>query len=70
MNIQLSKPALKYINSQDKPTKQRLKQALEDLSKDTPIGDIAPLVNNPPFFRLRVDELLSDKTKNNKEDTP
>ena len=54
MKIKLEKQALKYINSQDRPTRERFKSALEGLSKDPPEGDIVPLVNQPPFQRLRV----------------
>ena len=54
MKVKIEKQALKYINSQDKPTRERFRSALERLSKDPPEGDIVPLVNRPPFQRLRV----------------
>lgn len=36
MKIEYSKKAVKYINSADKPTKRRLKEAIEKI----PSGDI------------------------------
>lgn len=36
MNILFAKPAIKYINLADKPTRQRLKTAIEKL----PLGDV------------------------------
>ena len=54
MEVKLSKQALKYINAQDKPTRDRFKAAFRDLSKQPPIGDISPIVSRPPFLRLRV----------------
>lgn len=57
MEVKLSKQALKYTNSQDKPTRERLKAAFIDLGKEPPVGDIAPLVGRPPFLRLRIGDL-------------
>ena len=57
MEIKVEKQVLKYINSQDKPTKQRLKTALAGLLENPPKGDITPLINNPPLQRLRVGSL-------------
>ena len=57
LEVKLSKQVLKYINIQDKPTKERIKQALIGLSSEPPIGDIVPLINNPPFLRLRIGSL-------------
>jgi len=54
LEVKLSKQALKYINSQDKTTKERLKSALNELSEEPPLGDIVPLVGCPPFLRKRV----------------
>ena len=54
MDVKLSKQALKYVDAQDRPTRDRLKQSFVGLSKDPPVGDIAPLINHPPFLRLRV----------------
>lgn len=39
MQIQYSKKAVKYINSADKPTKKRLKSAIEKI----PFGDVKKL---------------------------
>ena len=54
MEVKLSKQALKYVNAQDKPTRERFKAAFSGLSKEPPIGDILPIVSCPPFLRLRV----------------
>lgn len=50
MKIVFSKPAVKYINSVDKPTKQRLKTAIEGL----PLGDVKKLQCLQNDYRLRV----------------
>lgn len=44
-----SNQAKKYINKQDKPTKQRIKKAIEEI----PIGDIVPYEGSESSFRLR-----------------
>lgn len=43
MKIEYSKKAVKFIESQDRPTKQRLKKAIEGLTETPPKGDIKPL---------------------------
>lgn len=53
MNIEFSKPALKYIDSSDRPTKQRLKSAIEKL----PLGDVKKLQGLQNDYRLRVGDL-------------
>lgn len=40
MQIVYSKKAVKYINGLDKPTKQRIKTAIEGLTAEPPKGDI------------------------------
>lgn len=40
MNIEYSKKAVKYINGLDRPTKQRIKKAIEGLTARPPVGDI------------------------------
>ena len=40
MQIEYSKKAVKYINALDKPTKQRIKIAIEGLTETPPRGDI------------------------------
>lgn len=49
MKIEYSKQAIKFILKQDKPTKQRLQQAIENL----PNGDVKKL-QGQPFYRLRI----------------
>ena len=49
MKVEYSKQAVKFILKQDKPTKQRLQQAIENL----PNGDVKKL-QGQPFYRLRV----------------
>lgn len=53
MRIEFSKPAIKYINSSDKPTKQRLKAAIEKL----PLGDVKKLQGLQNDYRLRIGDL-------------
>lgn len=63
MDIIFSRPALKYINASDRPTKQRLKTAIEKL----PLGDVKKLQGLQNDYRLRVGDLrvlfsISDDT--------
>lgn len=53
MKIEFAKPAVKYVNSADKPTKKRLKSAIEKL----PLGDIKKLQGLQNDYRLRVGDL-------------
>lgn len=53
MRIEYKKKAIKYINSADKPTKKRLKEAIEKL----PFGDIKRLAGFENEYRLRVGDL-------------
>ena len=53
MQIEYSKKAVKYINSTDKPTKSRLKEAIEKI----PLGDIKKLQGVDNGYRLRVGDL-------------
>lgn len=53
MEIQYSKIAVKYINSTDKSTKKRLKEAIEKI----PLGDIKKLKGYKSEYRLRVGDL-------------
>ncbi len=53
MQIEYSKQAVKYINSVDKPTKKRLKEAIEKI----PLGDIKKLQGIENGYRLRVGDL-------------
>lgn len=53
MQIEYRKKAVKYINSCDRATKQRLKIAIEKL----PLGDIKKLSGLENDYRLRVGDL-------------
>lgn len=53
MQIEYSKKAIKYINALDRPTKQRLKKAIEKIS----FGDIKKLQGIEEGYRLRVGDL-------------
>lgn len=53
MKIEYSKKAVKYINSADRPTKKRLKEAIEKI----PLGDIKKLQGIDSGYRLRVGDL-------------
>lgn len=52
-DIEYSKKAVKYINSTDKVTKKRLKEAIEKI----PFGDIKKLKGIKNGYRLRVGDL-------------
>jgi len=55
MQIEYSKQASKFISSQDKATKQRIKEAIIGLTKTPPSGDIKPLQGYPKkTYRLRI----------------
>lgn len=43
MRIEYSRKAVKYINAFDRPTKQRIKTAIEGLTETPPRGDIKML---------------------------
>ncbi len=43
LQIEYSKKAAKYIDGLDRPTKQRIKKAIEGLTEQPPKGDIKPL---------------------------
>lgn len=53
MQIEYSKKSVKYINCADKPTKKRLKEAIEKI----PLGDIKKLQGAVEGYRLRVGDL-------------
>lgn len=53
MQIKYSKSAVKYINVVDRPTKKRLKEAVEKI----PLGDIKKLQGTDDGYRLRVGDL-------------
>lgn len=53
MQIEYSKKAVKYINTLDRPTKKRLKEAIEKI----PFGDIKKLQGIENGYRLRVGDL-------------
>ncbi len=50
MEIRYTKDAVKHINSLDKPTKKRIKEAIDALPK----GDIKKLKGFSRTYRLRV----------------
>lgn len=43
MRIEYKKQAVKFLESLDRPTKQRIKSAIEGLTEQPPKGDIKPL---------------------------
>lgn len=53
MRIEYEKEAAKHINKMDKPTKQRVKKAIEKL----PSGDVIKLQGLTDDYRLRVGDL-------------
>ncbi len=55
MKIVFDKKAQKFIESQDKPTKQRIKKAIEGLTETPPKGDIKMMQGySDGRMRLRV----------------
>lgn len=55
MIIQYDKRAKKFIESQDRPTKQRIKKAIEGLTEQPPKGDIKTMQGyRDGRLRLRV----------------
>lgn len=55
MQIEYSKKAAKYISGLDRPTKQRIKKAIEGLTEEPPRGDIKALQGyTDGMRRLRV----------------
>lgn len=50
MEISYARAAVKVINGMDRPTKQRIKAAVEKI----PDGDIKPLQGSKGTYRLRV----------------
>lgn len=53
LNVEYSKKTVKYINSVDKTTKKRLREAIEKI----PFGDIKKLQGIENGYRLRVGDL-------------
>ncbi|WP_370810175.1 type II toxin-antitoxin system RelE family toxin [[Ruminococcus] torques] len=53
MRIEYNREAIKHISKMDKPTKQRLKNAIEKL----PAGDVKKLQGYLVDYRLRVGDL-------------
>ena len=53
MHIQYKKQAVKYINTCDKPTKNRLIEAIDKL----PLGDLKKLSGYDKEYRLRVGDI-------------
>ena len=51
MKVVLEKKAAKYLESLDTVMKQRIKQALEDLAKEPPSGDIVKLQGENGYRR-------------------
>lgn len=55
MEIRYSKSAVKAIKLMDKPTKLRVKQGIEGLTKKPPVGDIKPMQGSKDGrYRLRI----------------
>ena len=51
---EFKKPARKYLASLDRKTQIRLLQAIEELAKFPPTGDLKPLEGIKGKYRLRV----------------
>jgi len=58
MRVEYSKQAAKFISTQDKNTKLRIKHGIEGLTETPPKGDIKPLQGyTKKTYRLRVGKL-------------
>ena len=57
MKVILHKDAEKYLNRQDAIERKRIKNALKDLEKELPEGDIRPFEGSNDILRLRVGNL-------------
>ena len=54
MKVLLRPLAAKYLERLDIPTKTRFFNALDELAKEPPKGDIKPMTGRPGYYRLRV----------------
>ena len=54
MGILLHHTAEKYLNRLNTADRKRIKEALEDLAKEPPEGDIRPYEGSPGILRLKV----------------
>jgi mRNA interferase RelE/StbE len=54
MKIRLHKRALKYLETLDAVSRQRVSNALKNLEHEPTVGDIKPLQPYKHHFRLRV----------------
>ena len=58
MQVEYSKQAAKFISTQDKNTKLRIKRGIEGLTETPPKGDIKPLQGyTNKTYRLRIGKL-------------
>ena len=54
MRIRYGKTALKSLQGYDRPTRERIRQKINDLTLTPPIGDIKALIGEKGRYRLRV----------------
>jgi len=54
VRINYTKQALKYLSKLDRPTIQRIKNAIVQLSHEPPEGDIKPLKGQENIYRARM----------------
>lgn len=55
MDIEFSRSAAKFLQSADRPTRERIKAGILGLIQQPPIGDIKVLQGwKPPSYRLRI----------------
>ena len=60
--IQIDKPALKFLLKQPKPQQERILRALKQLPD---VGDIKPMSGHENLFRLRIGDYRAIYTKHN-----
>ena len=54
MKVVLEKKAVKYLESLDANMRRRIKEALKNLEKEPPAGDIVKLQGQEIAYRLRI----------------
>ena len=54
MEVELHRDAEKYLDRLPEPWKSQIDDALDDLEKEPPEGDIRPYEGNPGIWRLKM----------------
>lgn len=54
MKVLLHRSADKYLERLNEPDRSHIEDALDDLEKEPPEGDILPVSGQPGIFRLKI----------------